>query len=83
MVETTERVPLDLLKSPRFRLRDYSNLGASIILILASLFTAYKVFKGSKNTFAYTLLAFTFLLGLVKIGLFFMGFYPYYYSYLD
>ncbi len=47
---------------------NYTCLVSGVVLLSASTFVIYRVSKGSKSTFAYVLMAFTFMDGMQSIA---------------
>ena len=50
----------------------YTNIAAGVILMIAAPYVLKKVWEGSKSTFAYALMAFTFLDGAQFFAFFFI-----------
>lgn len=59
---------MKLIIAPWAPINDLSNLVSGTVMILVGVTVFIKVYRGSKNTFAYTLLAFTIVMGISKIG---------------
>ena len=47
---------------------DLSDLVAGTVMILAASIVIHRIYKNSKNTFAYTLMVFTLTMGVSNIG---------------
>jgi hypothetical protein len=54
----------------------YSELAAGLTMILSAIYLIYRIHHGSKSTFAYTLISFTFLDGAVALANFFISAFP-------
>jgi hypothetical protein len=57
-----------LVYDPNYPFWDFFYLINGVLMIVAASYAIKKVWEGSKNKFAYVLLAFTFLLGISYIG---------------
>jgi hypothetical protein len=53
---------------PFYPIEDLCKLICGVLMIISASFAVKKVSEGSKNLFAYTLLSFTFLLGIAYVG---------------
>jgi hypothetical protein len=58
-----------MVYNPLYKSGDLSRLVPGIVMIIAASFTIWKISIGSKNVFAYVLMYFTVLIGIVYIGL--------------
>ncbi len=52
---------------------DYTFIASGVIMMCASTLVIHKVYKGSKSSFAYVLLAFTFFDGAQYLFMFFIS----------
>jgi hypothetical protein len=58
-----------------YPITNYTELASGVILMSASAYVIYKVYKGSKSQFSYVLMSFTFLDGAQYFAYFFISFF--------